>query len=253
MSKEAEISRIFLSILLRPSIKVFEKSKVVIEKQKNTNKKSNNSKGCLYAQVLFANIKKVIKIKKNFLNLLTKKIKEIQQIINRSKKKKLRFNMTTKKPSRRQILVSMSLSNSAKIMAISSKHITNINRVLKIIKSDVMADFICTNNCGFIITTNQVVFSLYFNMIKKYIQNVDIIDSKESIVSQLPQSKFYLRILGILYFIKNTNILINKDLVEQVFKSTYIFNDIILVFRSQVIKVSPKSNIEVIWIDIQDA
>ena len=157
---------------------------------------------------------------------------------------------TKKKPSRRQILVSMSSSNSAKIMAISSKHITNINRVLKIIKSDVMADFICTDNCGFTITTNKVVFPLYLNMIKKYIKNVDIIDSKESIVSQLPQSKFYLRILDILYFIKNTNILINADLVEQFFKSTHIFNDIILVFRSQVIKVSSKSNIAVIWIDI---
>ena len=87
-------------------------------------------------------------------------------------------------------------------------------------------------------------------MIKKYIKNVNNVDSKESIVSQLPQSKFYLSILGILYFIKNTNILINADLVEQVFKSTHIFNDIILVFRSQVIKVSSKSNIAVIWIDI---
>ena len=253
MSKKAEISRILLSIPLRPSIKVFEKSKVVIEKQKNTNKKSNNPKGCLYAQTLFANIKKVIKIEKNFLNLLAKKIKEIQKIINRSNKKKFRSNMTTKKSSRKQILVSISSSNSAKIMAISSKHITNINRVLKIIKSDVMADFICTDNCGFTITTNKVVFSLYLNMIKKYIKNVDTIDSKESIVSQLPQSEFYLRILGIVYFIKNTNILINTDLVEQVFKSTHIFNDIILVFRSQVIKVSSKSNIVVIWIDIQDA
>ena len=196
----------------------------------------------MYVQALFANIKKVIKIKK---------IKEVQKIINGSKKKKLRFNMTTKKkPSRRQILVSMSSSNSAKIMAISSKHITNINRVLKIIKSDVMADFICTDNCGFTITTNKVVFHLYLNMIKKYIKNVNNVDSKESIVSQLPQSKFYLRILGIVYFIKNTNILINADLVEQVFKSTYIFNDIILVFRSQVIKVSPKYNITLIWIDI---
>ena len=115
----------------------------------------------MYAQALFANIKKVIKIEKIFLNLLTKKIKEIQKIINRSKKKKFRFNMTIKKSSRKQILVSISLSNSAKIMAISSKHITNINRVLKIIKSDVMADFICTDNCGFTITTNKVVFPLY--------------------------------------------------------------------------------------------
>jgi len=101
MSKKAEISRIPLPILPRSSIKVLEKSKVVIEKWKNTNKKSNNPKGCLYAQILFANIKKVIKIKKQFLNLLAKKIKEIQKIINGPKKKKLRFNMTIKRLSRR--------------------------------------------------------------------------------------------------------------------------------------------------------
>ena len=230
MSKRAEISRIFLLIPPRSSIKVLEKSKVVIEKWKNT-KKSNNSKGCLYAQALSANIKKVIKIKKKFLNLPTKKIKEIQKIINRPKKEKLRFNMTTKRLSRRQILVSISLSNSAKIMTIFSKHVTNINKVFRIIKSDVMADFICADNCGLTITTNKVVFPLYFNRIEKYIKSVDTIDFEESMVSQLSQSKSYLWILSILYLIKNTNILINADLVEQVLKSTHIFNDIILVFR----------------------
>ena len=75
--------------------------------------------------------------------------------------------MTTKRPSRRQILALISLSNLAKIMAISSKYITNINRVLKIIKSDVITDFIYTNNYSLTITTNKVVFSLYLNMIKK--------------------------------------------------------------------------------------
>jgi len=77
INKKAKISRISLLIPSRPSTKVLEKSKVVIEKWKNTNKKSNNPKDYLYAQALSANIKKVKKIKKNFLNLPTKKIKEI--------------------------------------------------------------------------------------------------------------------------------------------------------------------------------
>jgi len=36
----------------------------------------------------------------------------------------------------------MSLANSEKFMIMSSKHVVNINRVLKDIKSDTMANFI---------------------------------------------------------------------------------------------------------------
>ena len=42
----------------------------------------------------------------------------------------------------------------------SSDHITNINRLLQSIKSDVKVDFICSGNLGVTIITNKVVFSL---------------------------------------------------------------------------------------------
>jgi len=50
--------------------------------------------------------------------------------------------MTTKGPLRRQILVLMSSDNTNKIMVLSNKHVVNINRALKEIKSEVMVDFI---------------------------------------------------------------------------------------------------------------
>ena len=53
--------------------------------------------------------------------------------------------MTSKEPSRRQILVSMSLTNVSKFMVLFSKYITNINRALKDIKSNIMADFMKEN------------------------------------------------------------------------------------------------------------
>jgi len=55
----------------------------------------------------------------------------------------------------------MSLSNLIKIIVISFKNITNINKILKIIKSDIITDFICADNCGLIIITNNVVFPSY--------------------------------------------------------------------------------------------
>ena len=50
--------------------------------------------------------------------------------------------MTTKGFLRKQIIIQMSSNNSEKIMAMLSKYIANINRALKDIKSDVMADFL---------------------------------------------------------------------------------------------------------------
>ena len=62
------------------------------------------------------NIKNIIKIKENFLNFLSMKIEEVQRIINEPKKEKSRFNMTAKELLRRQVLVSMSLANSTKLI-----------------------------------------------------------------------------------------------------------------------------------------
>ena len=49
-----------------------------------------------------------------------------------------------------------------------------------------MADFIQANHRGLAITTNKVVFTLDFNTIKRYIKNVNIIDSNDIMVQRLP-------------------------------------------------------------------
>ena len=141
----------------------------------------------------------------------------------------------------------MSTNNLEKIMKLSNKHVANINRVLKNIKSDIMAAFIHADNRGLTITTNKVAFTLDLNTIKKYIKNMDVVDLDNVRVLSLPQSKLYLKIsLGILYLIENINIPISADVVETVLKLTYFFNDITLVSKPHVIKVSPKLDIAVI-------
>ena len=67
---------------------------------------------------------------------------------------------------------------------------------------------------------------------------------------RLPQLKSYFKILSILYFVDDTNLPITLDIIETVVKSTHIFNNIVLVSHSQVIKTFPKSNIVMVQIDI---
>jgi len=119
--------------------------------------------------------------------------------------------MTTKNPSKRQIIISMGSANISKFMSISSKHITNINRALKNIKSEILADFVYTDYRSLIITTNKVASQSDLNTIKKYIKNVDTIKLVDIMISYLPQSKLYLKIISIPYIIKDTNILIDSE------------------------------------------
>lgn len=67
---------------------------------------------------------------------------------------------------------------------------------------------------------------------------------------RLLQSKLYLKILSIPYFVKNTNLSLLSNIVERVIKLTYIINDIVLASHPHIIKVSLKSNMVVIWINI---
>jgi len=112
------------------------------KKNNPTSEKKDTKK--LYTQALSSSINtsEVFKIKETFPNLQTKKIENIQKIINNEGKPKLRINMMTKSLSYKQIIIPMSNNNKIKFIEESNAHITNINRALKNIKSGVMADFV---------------------------------------------------------------------------------------------------------------
>jgi len=93
----------------------------------------------------------------------------------------------------------ISLDNTIKIMVLFNKHIANINRALKEIKLEVIADFIWANNKGFSIITNKVVSNSDLNIIKKYIKKINVINSDNIMTPRLSQSKLYLKILDIPY------------------------------------------------------
>ena len=54
-----------------------------------------------------------------------------------------------------------------------SAHVYNINRALKNIKSEIIADFIHLDNKSIIITTNKMASMLNLQTIKRYIKNIN--------------------------------------------------------------------------------
>lgn len=154
--------------------------------------------------------------------------------------------MTIKGSSRKQIIIPMSEVNARTIALQANVHISNINRLLKEVKSEASADFIWFYNKEIIITTNKVVANSNLKVVEKYIKELNDIDLNKVISSCLLQFKLYLKILEVSYYMVKTNFPIISDVMEKIIKETHIFNDVVLVSCSCIIKASPKSDMTVI-------
>jgi len=161
--------------------------------------------------------------------------------------------MTTKRSSCKQVIIPMSLDNTNNFVKEFSIHITNINKALKNIRSDIMADFIQVENNDIVISTNKVTNPLDLQTIKNYIKSACSIGVNQMKSLRLPQLKFYLKLISIPYLSEKTNSCITSDEVDNILKNTHIFNNMVLASKPRVIKISPKSNIAIIWIDIWNA
>jgi len=103
-------------------------------------------------------------------------------------------------------------------MAKANTYVSNINKLLKRIKFEISIDFIWSNNKRLLITTNNVAVASNLDIIKKYIKNLNDIDSNNIMSPRLSQYKLYLKILSISYFVKDTNLFLSSDIVERVIK-----------------------------------
>ena len=131
----------------------------------------------------------------------------------------------------------MAKSNTELIINSATQHITNINKCLKNIKSDIFADFIYISNNRVTIMMNKPANIFNLRTIEKYIKNIN----SDSIKSpQLSKSKSYLKIVGLPY--KMEQGLITSEIIESICKESYLFEDIVLASKLHVIKASPKSD-----------
>jgi len=95
----------------------------------------------------------------------------------------------------------MGSNNSKRVIAKANAYTTNINRLLKRVKFTTSIDFICTDNKGILITTNNVASVSNLNIIEKYVKELNNVDYNNIISLHLLQLKSYLKVLGISYLV----------------------------------------------------
>ena len=87
-------------------------------------------------------------------------------------KTKLHIKITTKGLLQKQVIFLMGRDNVDKIMALSSIHVTNTNRVLNNIKSNIMMDYVRSEAIGITIVTNSVASVFNLQVIENYVKNI---------------------------------------------------------------------------------
>ena len=140
----------------------------------------------------------------------------------------------------------MSGNNIKTFMLSLNNHVVNINQALKNIKSDVIIDFIYSDYRELVLVSNKVMAQLNICVISHYVENVNNMNSEDIQDGHLPQSKSYIKILGLPYLLENTNTPMDSEVIENIIKTTHIFNDIKVASKPYVCKVSPKSDMAII-------
>jgi len=195
----------------------------------------------------------VLKIKEAFPLLNANKVDQINSIVNGQSKPKPRIRTTTKGPSRKQIIIPMSSDNISSFMKNVPSNVANLNRELRNAKTDVLVDYIWLDNSGVIIVTNKVAQQSDLSIIDRYVKNSNDINALQVEDPRLPKSKSYLKIIGIPFYPhENSQDKLSSSEVESILKQNHIFNNITLASKLRVIKVSPKSDMAIVWIDVWD-
>ena len=113
------------------------------------------------------------------------------------------------------------------------------------------SEFICPCSGGIAIITNNVPNPSDLSVIEKYFKSVEGINNNDILSPQLPQSKLYLKITGLLYLRSDGNKITSKNVIDFM-KHINLFENISLATKPRIIKTSPKSDMAIIWFDIWD-
>ena len=147
----------------------------------------------------------------------------------------------------------MSGENINSFMKSVSLHVANMNRLLRNAKSDILTDYIRAEPIGITIITNKISQQSDMAIINNYVKSLNNINSLQVDEPCLPKSKSYLKIIGIpLFPHANSQERLTLNDIEMILKQNHIFDNISLTSKPRVIKVSSKSDMSIVWLDIWD-
>ena len=161
--------------------------------------------------------------------------------------------MTTHGPTRHQVLILLDSPTSEIVVANAASVVESCNRGLVDAHSKLRVESVHKAWDGVSMSTNFVTSVAELEVIKQWLKRGAGLNATTVVEPRLPQSKTFLKILGVLYWGNNASTPITQAQVEAVIANTPVFEGVVLASHPHIMKVSPSLDMSVIWIDIWDS
>ena len=159
--------------------------------------------------------------------------------------------MTTQGPTRCQVLVP--LDSAELIVANAASAVQSCNKGLVEARSKLRVESVHKAWDGVSMSTNSVASLAELEVIKQWLKKTAGLGESTEVEPCLPQSKSFLKILGVPYWDSKSSLPITPAQVEAALSNSPLFEGVSLASMPHIMKASPSSDMSVIWIDIWDS
>ena len=163
------------------------------------------------------------------------------------------LKMTTHRPTRHQILVPLDSAAAELIVANAASAVQSCNKGLVEARSKLRVESVRKAWDGVSMSTNSVASVAELEVIKQWLKKTAGLGEITEVEPHLPQSKSFLKVLGVLYWDSKTSLPVTPAQIAEALSSSLLFEGVTLVSMPHIMKASPSSDMSVIWTDIWDS
>jgi len=161
--------------------------------------------------------------------------------------------MTTQGPTRCQVLIPLDPAAAETVVANAALAVLSCNKGLVEARSKLRVESVRKALDGVSMSTNSVASAAELEVIKQWLKKTAGLGENTEVEPRLPQSKSFLKILGILYWDSKSSLPITPVQVETALSNSPLFEGVTLASMPRIMKALPSSDMLVIWIDIWDS
>jgi len=159
----------------------------------------------------------------------------------------------TQGPTRHWVLVPLDSAAAELIVTNAASAVQSYNKGLVEARSKLRVESVHKAWDGVSMSTNSVASAAELRVIKQWLKKTAGLGESIEVEPRLPQSKSFLKILGVPYWDSKFSLPITPVQVEAALSNSLLFEGVVLASMPCIMKASPSSDMSVIWIDIWDS
>ena len=151
---------------------------------------------------------------------------------------------------RYQVLIPLTLAAAETVVANAALAVESCNKGLVSARSKLRVESVHKVWDSVSMSINFVASVAELEVIKQWLKKTASLGEITEVEPCLPQSKSFLKVLGVPYWDSKTSLPVTSTQVAEALSSSSLFEGITLAYIPHIMKASPSFDMSVIWIDI---